>query len=180
LLINDKEDKDDDELEEEDVDDASGVVLSSFLQRISSMFSSLSHSPVFGIHLGRRLGDERGDGEEEGERDKREKNSGEEVHRDWMSDSSSLSRSSPSHRVGDDVDVDVDEEVGPATEGPRRERKSGLGEGIDREGKDTFSAPSLIHFTLLLIAFLFLLFLLSSSDPEPEDGDDKVEDERRG
>lgn len=55
--------------------------------------------------------------------------------------SSSLSRSSPSHRVGDDavdlvVDDDVveDEEVGPSTDGPRRERRSGLGEGTDREG----------------------------------------------
>lgn len=54
--------------------------------------------------------------------------------------SSSLSRSSPSHRVGDDavdlvVDVGVeDEEVGTASDSPRRERRSGLGEGTDREG----------------------------------------------
>lgn len=86
-MINVVEEEDElEEDEEDEEDETSGVGLSSFVLRRSSMFSSLSHSPVFGIHLGRRLADEDGEEKEEEEerveREERERNSGEEDHRD--------------------------------------------------------------------------------------------------
>jgi hypothetical protein len=177
----------DDELDVDEDEVLSDLVGSSFPLMRSSTSSTLSHTPVLGTHLGRRLDGEDDKGEAEGgERDSKQRNSGEDVQRELIEASSSLSRSSPSHLVGDDVDEDVDvdeeEEVvgGSEGEGPRRERRSGLGEGMEREGKVICSNTSHTHFTLFLITLLLNLFLFCSSDDGLDDDEEgRGKEERR-